>query len=70
MRDRGGERKMRMQPVMIAIAAFTGIALGAILLAIAVTFRTTAEFPLLLGGIALLILLIGVDYWQWMHREP
>jgi hypothetical protein len=70
MKHGEGGRKMRMHPVMIAIAAFTGIALGTILLAIAVTFRATAEFPILMGGIVLLILLIGIDYWQWMHREP
>ncbi len=54
---------------MIAIAVFTGIALGTVVLAVNVTFRESAVFPVLLGGLFFLILLIGIDYWQWIHQE-
>jgi hypothetical protein len=54
---------------MVAIAAFTGIALGTIVLVVTVTFGASELFPILLGGILFLVLLIGVDYWQWIHLE-
>lgn len=58
-----------MQPLMIVIAATSGIALGTLVLAVIVTFRSSAVFPVLLGGLFLLMLLIGIDYWQWIHRD-
>ncbi|MDG6257799.1 MAG: hypothetical protein QCH35_09435 [Methanomicrobiaceae archaeon] len=58
-----------IRPEMVAIAGCSGIALGAIVLAVTVTFSTSTLFPVLLGGIVVLLLLIAVDYWQWIHRE-
>jgi hypothetical protein len=54
---------------MLAIAASTGIALGALILAVNVTFCTGAVFWVLMGGVFFAMLLIGIDYWQWVHQK-
>ena len=43
--------------------------LGIVIVVVTVIFRTRAEFPILLGGLCILLILIGIDYWQWIHRE-
>lgn len=59
----------KFRPEMIAIAGCTGIALGAMVLSVVVTFGTSPLFPVLLAGIAAVLLLIALDYRQWIRHE-